>query len=248
MKASFYFLENDDEWFATGWSIQMQGTLSYNKKTQKYFANFFEPKVLFPRLAGGNYCSLEDCPVDRSYRPKSDFLFLMALRQPFSKSSATSQLGALEWRQLAIRTRVAESEIIRGAPLPDKNKAYAMEIAASWSEFETHVGNWLAGVAQKENAAQIFRRFARWLDEIKKIEEEGVPQNYRRFYAAVETAAASVGGVPTKKAVKTAFEAGMSANQLGSGESYRSMEKRLKFSWLPKGGRGPDTSQRKSGI
>ncbi|MEO5713586.1 MAG: hypothetical protein ABIT37_08850 [Luteolibacter sp.] len=244
----FTVFENEDEWFVTGRSFQHQGTLTYHKKTGTYRADLFEPKVLFPRLAAGNYASPSDCPVDSRHRPKSDFLFLMALRKNFSRSSEKSRWNSLGWRQYAIKTRIAEREKTRGVQLPEKNKAYAMEIAASWCEFEIHAGNWLVGVTQKKDAPQMFRRFARWLDDIEKIEEEGIPESYRKFYQAVEMAASSADGVPTKKAVRQVYEQGMSVNQKGQGEGFRNLMRRLKFEWLPAGVRGSASSPKKAGV
>jgi hypothetical protein len=243
----YHFFENEHFWFASGSASRATGMLCFDKRTQSYEASFFDDKIIFPKLASGNYASKADCPVDSKYKPKAEFLMLLALREGFPTESPGRRWDPLRWRKMAIEAQIAEREKDRGL-LPEKNRASAMEIAESWSKFESHVAGWLANAAQEPGAGRVFRRYAGWLDALEKLEKEGIPINYQKFYRAVEIAAREANAVPTQKAVKAAFEAGMSANQIGSGEGFRELMRRLKFNWLPRAGRGPDSKPRKSGI
>jgi hypothetical protein len=246
-RQQFFVVETEDFWFATGPSWRA-GSLSFCKRTQQYHATFNDTKTVFPKLAKGNYACQDDCPVDIKHRPKPDFLLLLALREGFPTHSPVKEWNPVRWREMAIQARIAEREKVRGTPLPEKNRAYAMEIAKSWSKFETYAGEWLADMAQQPDAGRLFRRLAGWLDAIVRIESEGIPEDYLKFLRAVETAADEANGVPTKHAVRAVFEAGMSANQIGDGNGCRDMIRRLKFNWLPNAGRGPALIQKKSGF
>ncbi|MEI6673706.1 MAG: hypothetical protein WCO57_00865 [Verrucomicrobiota bacterium] len=246
-KQQYSVIETDDFWFATGPFFRASGTLFFCKRTQQYHASFDDTKILFSKLAKANYASQDDCPVDLKHRPKPDFLMLLALRASSTTRSPGREWNPWRWREMAIRARISEREKVRGKPLPEGNQAYAMEIAKSWSKFETHVGQWLADMAQQPDAGRLFRRFAGWLDALVRIESEGIPENYLKFFRAVEAAAFEAKGVPTKKSVKTFFVAGLSANQIGLGDPTREMMRRLRFNWLPSAGRGSALVQKISG-
>jgi hypothetical protein len=234
----YVFYAGKDGWFAHGLDNN-SGSLVYDEKTQEYTASGNEDSILFPKLASGKYSSQADCPIDQNHRPKADFLLLLALRESFPTHSPGRVWNALKWSEKAIQERIAEREKIRGNPLPEKNLVFAREIAASWSKFESYVGKWLADISQKQGAGQIFRRLAGWLDAIEKIEKEGVPPSYQKFFRAVEEAAKNAQGIPTQKAVRTIYEKGMSISQLGAGTGFDTLKDRLGFEWLPAGRRGP---------
>ena len=173
---------------------------------------------------------------------------LLALRESFPTKSPGRQWDSLRWRKAAIDAKLAEREKERGSPLPEKNRSNAKQIIQSLAKFEAYVGSWLTGLVEEPNAGKVFRKLAGWLDAIDRLEETGIPENYLRFFVAVEEAAKLAGGIPSQLEVRTAFKTELSANQLGQSDTSRSLMKKLKFSWLPIAGRGPGTIRKKSGI
>src|SRR5690606_34817602 len=151
------------------------------------------------------------------------------------------------WRRLAVRLQLRETAEERGAPTPEETMARALAVAESWQDFERHAGITLAMHASEVGAGKLFRRFAGWMDAIDKLIEEGVPQQYDRLLRSVEAAAEQCKGIPSQKLVRQFFEDGMSANQLGQADPFRSVLRKLRFDWLPPGGRGPNGAPKKSG-
>ncbi|WP_265595057.1 hypothetical protein [Haloferula sp. BvORR071] len=201
----------------------------------------------FSSLAKGKYHDPRDKPMGPGKWPKSDFLMLLAARGgQIEGESDHPEFDARSWRQLAVLTRLAEVERRRGGPVTDAHRKGALEMAESKEKFVEYVGHMLVRRLRGKEASSEFQRIADWLVKIEKMEEEGVPPEYQRFFRAVETAARNTAAagftlpVPVQKDVRSLFEAGLSGDQLGAGTGFRSLCKQLRFDWLPSGGRGPE--------
>jgi len=229
---TFQVFEHDAGWMASGRSVLHSGKLSFDRKTETFLASVREEKLLFPKMAKGKFTPGES-PFDNDGRLKIDFLFLFALRELNHNNSPGRSFDPFRWSKRAVEHAIAESERERGEPLPEANQAHARQIAMSPLEFEAFVHRRLLRQLLGPGSGNTLRKYARWQDLIDEIEEVGIAQNYQRFLSALEKAAEATGGVPTKHDVKTIFNEGLSANQLGADTGFRSAMIRLKFEWLP---------------
>lgn len=236
-----------DWWIANDRENPKSGFLLFNKLSGTYHAWTSELHVQFPQLARG-FKDSEDCPVDENHLPKADLLMLLALRHRFKEPMPGSEFVARSWRRLAFLKRSSELNETTGKTISDGNWQRAMDIANDEFEFEKYAGEWLMWKVQEDRAGDILIRFGKWLNKIAHIESETIAPQYLRFFAAVETAAADVGAIPTQSAVRVIYEKGLSANQLGAGTGFRSVMDQLDFGWLPAKGRGATKQQKKSGI
>jgi hypothetical protein len=245
-EARYSIVHHEDGWTVLGTPVLRAGRLCYLKLTDTYRASINERDVLFPKLAKGRHPPGES-PLDKWKRPKVEFLFLFALRQMSFEHSPGRKCDPFKWSTMAINSSIAERESQTGKKLGTKNLRYAKEVANSFEKFEDHVLSRLFGRAVgRQGAGAVLRRYARWMDLIDEIHKEGIPTAYQKFLRAVESAAKEASGVPTKKAVKDIFNAGLSQNQLGEDTTFRSLMQRLRFEWLPNDARGPGRNSRKS--
>ena len=247
-KGSYAVVQMPDCWIAHISGDAISGFLLYNKTTQKYHAWASEIYMAFPKLAKAPYKCADDCPVNEDHNPKSDFLFLLALRKRFKEHAPGSEFVARSWRELAFRQRRSEAERRKGKALSESNWAHCMKIARSKELFEDYVAKWLMHIVCGDRASETLRRFSKWLEKAEDIESEFIPRHYEKFLAAVEAAAMESQGVPKKKDVQAIYEKEMSANQLGKGHGFRDVMRQLRFEWLPVATRGRDSKPKKSGI
>src|SRR5688572_18780990 len=75
-----YLTELDWGWIASGPSVLHSGMLYFYRSSDTYEAVVREGKILFPKLAKGVFAPGES-PFDDNRQLKTEFLFLMALRE-----------------------------------------------------------------------------------------------------------------------------------------------------------------------
>jgi hypothetical protein len=245
---SFGVYQMPDCWIAHCTDDNLSGFLLYNKQTQKYHAWVSEILIHFPQLARAHYKSADDCPVDENHNPKADLLMLIALRKRFKEDVPDSQLNAITWRRMAFLQRRKEVEKQSGKPLSEVNWAHCMALSVSEDKFEEYAANWLMALVCDDRASEILVRLGKWLKKVEELGIKEIPDNYKGFLSAVETAAENVQGVPKQSEVKKIYEKGLSRNQLGQEHGLRDLMRQLHFDWLPAAGRGPSTKPKISGI
>lgn len=244
----FVVIEPPDCWVAHRRDDPASSFLLYNKLTGTFHAWAAETTTLYAKLGQGAYGTPEDRPLDEHHFPKSDLLMLLALRRRRKEHMAGSDVVARSLREHAFMKKRQEVEDKSGKPLSDGNWRHCMQIAESREAFEEYVGKWLVRIVKSDQAGETLARFSNWLGKAADIESGAVANHYQRFLDSVEAAATATMGIPTKKAVQAIYESGLSENQLGEGTGFRSVTRQLNFDWLPKGGRGPAVSKKKSGI
>lgn len=246
-RKTYTITDYGDHWTARDKRDHISGFLLFHRETGRFSAGVPEAVTHFPRLAKG-YKDFKDCPVDESYRPKSEFLMLLALRGKIAGQGPHSDLVARGWREMFFMHRRDEAERKSGRNLSEANWKIAMEKARYPELFEEYVGAMLVKAASEDCASEHFLRLAQWLKKIEELEEEPIPPHYSRFFKAVEIAAQQAGDVPTQKEVKLIYEAGMNDNQCLADSGFRNVMRKLCFDWLPPGRRGKNTHQKKVGF
>lgn len=211
--------------------------LLFDPNTNSYHAWSNEWNIWYPPLAKGPYSDLGHCPVNERHQPKSELLMMLAIRNRSKEYAPGSNLVAQSNRELALRMKRFElSE--QGIRVSEKNWNKCLQMATDEDAFERWVANHLIQLIQEDDGADRLIRLGEWLKKTEHVEREEVQPHYLRFLKAVEQAATEAGGVPFQKSVKTIYEKELTANQLGQGHGFRSVMEKLKFDWLPAGGRG----------
>lgn len=244
----FIIVFEKDYWMAYDPDDSVSGFILYNALTGKYHAWVSEIHMQYPQLARARYNSNEDCPVDENHSPKSEFMMLLALRARATEHEVGSDFVARGNRELYFRIRRSEVEAETQKALSESNWKECLRIARDKRAFDEWVGQHLVRLLKGDDAAESFMRIAKWIKQVEKIEGQEVsPQNLRFFAAVEEATRTTTCVVPCQKDVQAIYEKGLSANQIGEGEGFRSVMRRLHFDWLLAGGRGPANIQKKSG-
>jgi len=244
-KEQFHFFDSENFWIAHGLNAQHSGMLFFSKTTEEYSVIPDESSILFPRLARARYTSQEACPLDQHGKPKAEFLILLTIRDRI----ATTGISRFTkdnwlWRRHLLRGWLHDAEKTAGLTPSAEFPQALSEVVTDDEKFENFIGKWLVGIVCGDGAGKNLHRLASWIDRIEKLEAEGVPANYQRFFRAVEEAARNAQGIPTQKAVRTIFEKGLSANQLGAGTEFDTLKTRLGYEWLPAAKREPSRRAR----
>lgn len=230
---------DQNSWIAHDPNDPISGFIIYNHPTKTFHAWVSEIHMMFPQLARAPYKSYADCPVDENHNPKSEFMMLLAFRGRGEKPVSGSDFFARCDRDLVFRIFRNEVEQSTGKPFSAERWAECLRIASDKKAFQEWVGANLLYHLMKDDAAERFMRFAKWLKLAERIERREYPTHYHRFFAAVEEAAGNAERVvPLQKDVRAVYERGLSANQLGGKYGFRAVMRKLNFDWLPAGGRG----------
>jgi len=234
-KEKFVFIDGEDMWFAHNRNNNPKSAiLMGNKITQECTVVANEFNILFPKLAKAPYKSQEASPLNQDGEPKTEFLMLLTIRDRM-KASAGSKITNDNWlwRRSLLRRRLNDIAKAHNIITSEEFQKAIYEIATNDKGFEKFIGKWLLNIVCADDASIRLRRLASWTDKIEIIESEGVPPHYQNFFRAVEEAGRIAQGIPTQKAVRTIFEKGLSANQIGAGTEFDTLKIRLGFEWLP---------------
>lgn len=268
-EASHKYVINEMQgcWIAVDPSDPKSGFLLYNKLTNRYHAWCSEAVHFLPSLASGMKTDDPLCPVDKDYRPKADFLFLLTYRNKTREYVEGSNFVRRYYRELYFEQRRREIEA-GGKTVSEANWNICMEIANCSERFSSYAAERMASIVSKDDEGVILDKFARWMPKIHIMENEDYSPNYYRFFKALEMSAEAANGVPFSKYVEKEYNKlaapspdaawldspemrsvnknhGASTVALSAG--FRSVKRHLHFEWLPSGGRGKSTQQKISG-